>query len=171
MTSDELKDWVATLRTAVAQLTNQDFGYPLDTNEVLPAVASQSGVPTDLEPLYAVSDGVSLPDVYVGYFIDTASRVAAAAARGDPTRVEGGKPMNVHVFGRDGGGGRFALCTDDGSVQYLPASGAVREGVFQERSAAVPRRLADTLIEFLWMLVGDVEAFVHDRKDHKYLAG
>ena len=104
MKPDDLENWVRELRQALEELATQDFGYPLGTNEVRKPVSPIPTLPRYLGPLYAVADGISLPDVHVGYFIDPARRVATAAERGEPTRIEGRTRLEIHVFGTDGGG-------------------------------------------------------------------
>ena len=169
MKPNNFRTWARKLQEALRTLALQDFGYPLGTNEVREPISPTPRIPQGLVPLYAVSDGISLPDVHVGYFIDSAERVASAAERREPTRIEGCKPLDIHVFGSDGGGGRFALRVDDGSVYYLPVAGAVKDGVFYEDSSVVARRIAETLPDFLWLLEADINAFVHNEQDHTYI--
>lgn len=78
----------------------------------------------------------------------TAARVASVAERGEPTLVEGGRPIAIHVFGSDGGGGRFALGVSDGAVYYRPSS----------------------VSDFLDRLKTDIEAFVRGDRNHEYMA-
>jgi hypothetical protein len=170
MGSGELEKWVRQLGETLSELATQDLGYPHGRNEILPPLSPRPDLPSELEPLYTVSNGLHLPDVYVGYFIDPADRVASAAMRGEPMRIEGSNLAHIHVFGSDGGGGRFALCLDDGSVYYLPASGAVKNGAFYAENAAIPKRVAETLIDFLWRLKSDVDAFVRAKEGHEYMA-
>jgi hypothetical protein len=170
MGHEDFERWVAVLRKTLAELTTQRFDYPLGVNEVRSASSSRADLPHDLTPLYAVCDGVSLPDVHIGYFIDTAVRSSSAADRGEPTRIDGIHSTAIHVFGSDGGGGRFAVGTTDGTVYYLPSSGAVRDGVFFEGKVMKARRVAGSLLDFLWLLSADVEAFIQGREDHVYIA-
>ena len=179
--------WVRLLGEKLTELAAEDVEHRRGTNVILAPVSPRPDVPRLLEPLYEVCDGVRLPGVFVGYFIDPASRVASAVERGQPIRIEvkptkrpdwapepkrsaGPRPGSIHVFGSDGGGGRFAIETSDGSVHYLPSSGAVRGGVFFEDWAAVPERVAENLIGFLWRLKADVDAFADGNDDHAYMA-
>jgi hypothetical protein len=168
--SRDLNDWTQQLRELLAELKSQDFGYPLGRNEILSPGPATPDTPLELEPLYAVTDGAVLEDVHVGYFIDTAARVAAAADRGEPTRIEGETPARIWVFGSDGGGGRFAISRNEGSIWYLPASGEVRSGTFYEDARVKARRCAATLSEFLWRLRDDVAAFVRQEPRHEYIS-
>ena len=74
-------DWARELQVLLAELADLDFGYPLDTNEVLAPQLSPPKVPAGLEDLYGVCDGVSMPDVYVGYFLDSAARNLSTRVR------------------------------------------------------------------------------------------
>jgi hypothetical protein len=158
---------VTELKDLVARVKDMDLGYPAGVNEVRDGLSSPENIPAQLEPLYRSADGLSFPDVCGGYFLDSASWVASAQSRGEPASVAGNSTMPVRVFGSDGGGGRFVLRLDDGSVYYLPSSGAVREGVYDHDDVAVPRRLAETVLEFMWKLKDDVDAFVRDDQGHE----
>lgn len=171
MTTTDIKEWIKAVRSTLANLASQDFGYPLGVNEVRERSAvPHAGLPLKLEALYGAFDGVSLPNVHVGYFIDPASRVVSAAERGEPTLVEGDRPITIHVFGSDGGGGRFALGMNDGAVYYLPSSGAVEDGKFLESPTARVCQVATSVSGFLERLRMDIEAFVRDDIEHEYMA-
>jgi hypothetical protein len=170
MKNNDFEAWADSIRQILDELASQPSDYPLGSNELREKSASHEGLPAEFEPLYAVSDGMSLPDVHIGYFIDPAHRVSSAAQRGEPTVIEGKSMMPIHVFGSDGGGGRFALGTGDHAVYYLPSSGAVKNGVFVEDEVATVRRVAGSLIDFLWLLKADIEAFVNGHENHVYIA-
>ena len=156
-----MEDWLSAVRADLADLTRLDFGYPLGANEVRsPSATLPRGLPVMLDELYRGFDGLNWPDVHVGYFIDTASRAASAPERGEPVVVVGETTFPVHVFGSDGGGGRFAVGLNDGAVFYLPSSGAVREGRFFEDRASRVRRTARSLPAFLGLLRDHLRAFV-----------
>lgn len=170
METRDLSFWHRKLRAALAELAQQDFGYPIDENEVRAPASSPADLPEALRSLYSVCDGLSCPDVHVGYFLHPASWVVTAARRGEPTRVDGPQPFAIHVFGSDGGGSRFALRLDDGAVYFLPSSGAVHDGAWLEERVVVPEKLADTVAEFLWRLEADVQAFLRGAEDHAFMA-
>jgi hypothetical protein len=169
MSLNEFESWADTVRAALAELATQQSEYPLGTNQLRAPSRQSSKLPAELQPLYAVCDGMSLPDVHIGYFIDPAQRVMSASERGEPTRVEGKQSVEVQVFGSDGGGGRFALGTAEGAVYYLPSSGAVRNGAFVEDDIVRARRIAGSVVEFISRLEDDIRAFVHGSADHVYL--
>jgi hypothetical protein len=157
------------VRALLDALTEQDLGYELGTNEVRPPGAVGAAVPEPLRELYAALDGVSMPDVHVGYFIDTAQRIMSAAVRGEPIQIVGDSERPIQVFGSDGGGGRFAVASDDGAVHYLPSSGAVRGGRYFEDQLVQSRRVAGSVCEFMDRLKADVRAFVNGDEHHRYL--
>lgn len=170
MTASRFQDWVRAVRETLAELNSQDLGYPLGVNGVRERAAGHhAALPLQLKALYEAFDGVSLPDVHIGYFIDPAARVVSATERGEPIFVDGAQQIAIHVFGSDGGGGRFALGVDDGAVYYLPSSGAVRKGKFQEDRAAPVRRVAGSVSSFLDRLKADIEAFVRGDSGHEYM--
>jgi hypothetical protein len=160
--------WAESIRALLRELAEQDLGYPQDTHEIPPQRSSAMVVPDGLMAFYSEVDGASLPDVHVGYFLDSAKRVATATKRGEPTRIDGPNLRRIAVFGSDGGGGRFAIDTDDGSILYLPSGGLVRNGAFVEDDVVRIRKLAERLPEFLEKLQADVQAFVRG-DEHEYL--
>jgi hypothetical protein len=171
MTKDNLKNWLNSIKVALKDLESQDLGYPVGVNEIRERIESNHDcLPPELELLYANFDGFSLPDVYNGYFIDTAIRTASASKRGEPEYIKGLKKIPIKVFGSDGGGGRFALDLHDGGVYYLPSSGAVEDGVYLLGSKASVPKVASSMSVFLAYLKEDIEAFVRDDPNHKYIA-
>lgn len=169
MRERDYKQWATSLRKLLRESTAQDFGYPLGVNEIHPPAAETSGLPGGLCALYAVCDGLSLPDVHAGYFIDNADRVKSGASRGEPTTVSEFPQTHVVVFGSDGGGGRFALEQEAGVVLYLPPGGMVKDCAFIQDPQVHVRRIADSMLEFLYRLRDDVEAFSTQREGHRYL--
>lgn len=160
---------VRRIEELLGELAAQDFGYPLGKNEVRSPPEAVKGLPAALVPLYKICNGLSMPDVHVGYFIDSADRVASARERGEPTLTTDAPHTSIHVFGSDGGGGRFAIRLNDGAIYYLPSGGAVRDGVFDDCGQG-SERVAETLNEFLCRLSDDVAAFVHEKEGHGYMA-
>jgi hypothetical protein len=100
--SNYYENWATSVRATLAEMASQDFGYPLGNNEVRERSPEHHVLPPSLEPLYAAFDGVSLPNVWVGYFIHPAHLVESAAQKGAPTRIEGKHARAIHVFGSDG---------------------------------------------------------------------
>jgi len=170
MTKD-IESWVRSVRATLAQMASQGIGYPMDVNEVSESSSElPPGVPPALEPMYAVFDGLSLPDVHNGYFIDQADRLVTATQRGGPTRLEGEPPRRIHVFGSDGGGSLFALDLDDETIYYLPSSGVYKDGVFLADKLEPVCVVAGNVMEFLDRLKADIEAFVRGEQKYPYMA-
>lgn len=169
--SQAIESWVHDVRAMLAEMALQDFGYPIGVNQVnerAPELPVE--VPPALRPLYSVFDGLSLPDVWNGYFIDQSERFASGVDHDDPTQLKGEPTRRICVFGSNGGGGRFALDLDDETIYYLPSSGAVYEDrVFQADRLEPVVRLAGSVMEFLDRLKADIEAFVHSKENHTYM--
>jgi hypothetical protein len=167
--SEPFRKWAEAMKGLLAELATQQTSYSFDKNELLNA-ASTNVIPFGaLRPLYAVCGGLSLPDVHNGHFIDTADRMASAVKRGEPNQIAGERPIEIHVFGSDGGGSYFAVGTSDGAVYYLHSEGCVEDNVYFENDAFPARRVSDSVIGFLQRLLSDVEAFVHMREGHVYI--
>jgi hypothetical protein len=162
--------WAAEMRALLAQISPMEFGDEANGNELRPPAATVAdGVPAQLLPMYRVFDGFDMPDVYNGYFVDTAARVATAVQRGMPTRIDGSTPRAIHVFGSDGGGSLFALSMDDGAVFYLQSDGVVEGGTFHESVNVRARRVAGDVNEFLELVLRDVQAFAAGDENHHYV--
>lgn len=170
MSTSDLHAWAREVRELLAELGKLDFGYEFSTNELRPPASSiRPEVPVELHAMYRVFDGLSMPDVHNGYFIDSAAGALAAAEHGEPTRLSGSPHHRIHVFGADGGGGRFALSTGDGTVFYLPEDGGVEDSTYVEDDFVRARRIAGGVTEFLHILKRDLRAFVEQREGHKYV--
>jgi hypothetical protein len=164
-----LDGWFERVSVALAAVSALDLGYPLGQNTLREPATRYRVQGSQLDALYLTCDGLSAPDVHVGYFLDSSERTNSAADRGEPIAVEGEESFGVTIFGTDGGGGRFALRDDGGGIFYLPSGGAVVGGVFQETRRIRARIVADDMVGFLWRVLDDVEAFVEDRPGHAYL--
>lgn len=167
MTNNDFEAWAKLVSKLIDEFSSQQYSS-MGVNKLRQAVSNHNGLVSALKPLYTVCDGISLPDVHNGYFIDSADRIISAAQRGEPTLVNG-KQLEIQVFGSDGGGNRFALGINDFAVYYLPVSGAVINGTFIEDDVTNVCRMAGSLIEFLWLLKDDIEAFVHGNENYHYI--
>lgn len=174
----DVKSWISETHGLLAQLGQLDLGFPQGDNVVRPApslealdlLVAQAYIERS-SPLVAFlqeCNGLSFPDVHVGYFIHSVEQMLHGFRSGEPRQVSGNEPLTVLVFGSDGGGGRFALQVQGGcAVFYLPV-GAVRDGVFDGKHTAI-RRLAPDFPEFLRLLLADLRAFVEDRPAWQYM--
>ncbi len=166
MPSPDFEAWVVAVNRTLSVLAGQHGG----PNELrAPLGRAVPGVPEPLSGLYEVCDGLSWPEVHVGYFLDPAERVASAASRGEPGLVSGTRSFPVQVFGSDGGGARFALGTADGAVYLLPSGGAVIDSAFLETRTSAVRLVGPNVLEFLQRLKGDLDAFTFQTPGHVYL--
>jgi hypothetical protein len=142
---------------------------PADPEGIQALTQEIPSLPEDLVDLYRLADGLSLPDVHVGYFVHPVAAVIRGAASGEPRSLEGMDHAQVLVFGSDGGGGRFALRLDTGAVLHLSSSGAVQTGVF-DAVRHPPRVVAKDLAGFLDRLAEDVDAFIEGKDSWSFMA-
>lgn len=172
-----IQSWGSAVKRLLAELQEIDFGTPLGDN-VLPdpqpteevrqhiaATGVQDG--TRLVEFYSYCDGLSWPDVHVGYFISPIARLAETQA-GDPTEIVGGSNAGpVQLIGSDGGGRMFVMRKEEQDVLVLPP-GQVVDGKYDDsdgRSVWV----AIDLKTFLQLLQDDLKAVVLDTPDHPFL--
>jgi hypothetical protein len=158
------------MRSLLTELASQQTPYPFGTNELHSPVPTDAVVPEALRPLYAVCGGASMPDVWNGYFIQSADKLALNKQRGLPTRIARTPAIEIAVFGSDGGGGSYVLGLADGAVYYLPSWGdAVENNVYVADERMGTPRISASVIGFLQRLLADVEAFVRQREGHVYI--
>jgi len=169
MDDSDATRWRQAVDVELSKLRLLDLGYPLDENRIRTPVPHGVAPPQGLAQLYRVVDELFWPDVYVGYFVDPVVRAVKARGHGEPMFVHGKEHFDIAVFGSDGGGGRFALRCDDGSVFYLPSGGAVESGVYLEEPLVASRRVASSTDEFLERLLQDLIAFVHGTEPYRYI--
>lgn len=171
----EISHWFDALTTALAELKQKDFGFPIGNNRILPAkpavevhrVIGEIGVEPDpsIVEFYTRCDGVSLPGVQNGYFVHSLDNLTA---RKPPHHVTGEFEADVVIVGSTGGGQLFALRKGQMNVLFLP-HGLVNNGVYDGTSAPV-RILADSFAELLDRLLVDVEAFLRSTRNHEFIA-
>lgn len=158
------------IKELLCEMERQDFGYPIDVNTVRAPSATRvrTSLPEQLRTLYEVCDGVSLPDVHNGIFIDSAERVLSAPSRGDAVSV--GDSLERFVpFGSDGGGNRYAMSEATGAVHILPSAGSLRDGKYIADPDAPVRIVAENPSRFIERIEADVRAFVHGVEGHEFL--
>lgn len=171
-----LRSWFQQAQQFLEELKGIDFGYPLGTNtflapqpsrmveETLAAVGLRSDAP--FVEFYSRCDGLSLPDVHVGYFIKPLAKLLADRPDSEPSELIGPFAGKVLSLGSTGGGGLFVLHFPEKDVLYLPP-GPLHNGVYDGSEGHV-KRLAPDFPSFLSLLLADIEAFVKD-KPHHYL--
>ncbi len=115
-----------------------------------------------LYELYSVCDGMSLPDVHFGYFIDPLQRVLNRDQPTDPQIVILEKEIKVLPIGSTGGGDHFVLDRHSGEVIFLP-HGSLNAGRYDGRTVRVITVAHSTSHSSVELLTRDVEAFCKGR--------
>jgi hypothetical protein len=162
------------IKATLPDLYQIDFGYPLGDNVVRDpdrrgrsdAFMSKRGSHW-LEPLYLACDGLSLPDVHLGYFLKPVNKVATSNLSSEPETVVGEQEISVLAFGSAGDGSLFVVDCDRGRVLLL-GPGHMREGRYDESTGKV-KEVAATVPQFLERLYCDLRAFINDDQEHSYL--
>jgi hypothetical protein len=172
-----VEESVARIEALLDSLAKIDLGYPQGQNCVFSPMP-RDDLETSLERIglasyeslcgfYAACDGVSLPDVHIGYFLHEAKKLGRHGRVHDINEVLGPFAGSVVIIGSTGGGDLFALRRKEGDVLFLPP-GPVHAGAYDGARAAV-RRLAADFESFLERIVADVEAFVHDVPNYPFM--
>ena len=169
--------WLKRAQQLLDEMNDIDFGYPFGANlirppkpsgvvqETLVAIGLQSDTP--LGEFYSHCDGISLPDVHSGYFIEPLARVAMSLPDISPNEITGPFAGKALAFGSTGGGGHFVLRLAENDVLYLPP-GALHNGVYDGAQSKV-KYLAPDFHAFLRLLLEDIKAFVGGMP-HRFLA-
>jgi hypothetical protein len=170
--------WVSAVKRLIDELYRVELGYPLGTNAIfepqsrtivdgtlrsvgLDSVASMT-------EFYSCCDGISLPDVHVGYFLKSLSQLANARTKSEPTHIAGQLGGNVRTFGSTGGGGLFVIRKAEWDILYLPP-GPLRDGVY-DNTRPRARILAPSFSVFLDLVLADIAAFVKGIPSHRFAA-
>lgn len=169
MAAESLRGWRAEMDALLDDFGKQEYSYPLGENQLREPPADLSEAPSVLRDLYAECDGFSLPDIHVGYFADSLSRLASASRRGEPSWVSNRGRAEILVFGSDGGGGRFVVELEMGAILYLPSDGGVRDRVYEEVPQLPVRVLAPNVEAFALLLLADVRAHVMGTENHGFM--
>jgi hypothetical protein len=175
----DISAWTALLKSLLEQLRQMDFGYPLGAN-VIRSPQSISLVDECLESVelhehgsihdfYSACDGISLPDVHVGYFVKPVAELPRVRLQSEPIEVVGETSGRIVVFGSTGGGGLFALRRGLWDVLYL-APGRMESGTYFSAEGQVGI-VASDFLGFLVRLLDDVKAFVTGERNHVFIAG
>lgn len=165
--------WREAMRRYAARLTDEfetRFGYPPGEQVVGDPTdvaimdntfpSHPAPVPETLLDFYREVSRVSLPDVWVGYFIAPLERVLDGLDGGDPVHMGGRWNTPIITFGSDGGGTMFALGMPQGTPVYVLPEGAVHDQVYED--SALPRIVAEDLPAFLGKLRDTMVAFLED---------
>lgn len=172
-----VQSWFERVQQLLEEMKGIDFGYPLGTNtafapqpsRMVDATLAAVGLRSDarLREFYSSCDGLSMPDVHVGYFIKPLAKLLATRPDSEPGELIGQFTGKVLSLGSTGGGGLFVLRLPEHDVLYLPP-GPLHNGVYDGSEGQI-KRLAPDFASFLGLLLADIEAFVKD-KPHHFLA-
>ena len=172
-----IQDCLLRIEQCVEKLKEIDLGYPLGANVVhAPEPGTSIGdvlVEAGLEQSAAIRDfyhycnGVSLPDVHVGYFLKSIAKLAERRPDSDPQSIAGSFSGEVASIGSTGGGGLFVVHKKSGNILHLPP-GPLHSGVYDGTSTRVTLVAYDFGL-FLEALARDVTAFVDGNTSHRFI--
>lgn len=166
---DQYKKQLNDLTTLLKKQKLETFlGYDVDFNGYLPPQKHELVYSIlfkldleILEPFYTVCDGISLPDIWNGYFIHTIFQIS----KNQQYNLSQSQNMSIIVFGSDGGGGQFAI-SKVGEIYYLPVG-----EIIGKEYRGKHRLVANSFLSFIDKLVCDAKAFLLDQRPHVYLDG
>lgn len=170
----DVQSCVRQAKHLLEEMERIDFGYPLGANVVLAPQTSRTAkeplafvaarIDSALMDFYSYCDGISAPDVHVGYFLKPLAKLLVTRPDSEPSELIGPIAGSVVSFGSTGGGGIFALRLTEKDVLYLPP-GPLRHSIYDGTLGQV-KRLAPDFSSFLCLLVADIQAFVKNRRHH-----
>jgi hypothetical protein len=158
------------------ELAEIDLGYPQSQNRIaspIPGAAAAlaasglDGVPL-LAEFYMLCDGINMPNIRNGYFIDSHARLLASDSDSVLRIVRRDSDTPVVCFGSTCGGGLFAVERDSGRVLLLPPS-LLRDGVYHVRESDM-KVVATSIAHLLDRLIEDAVAFVRDDRCHAFMS-
>ena len=169
--------WITSVQDLLGRLRDLDFDYPLGANELLspkqPNVIEDGlriAEAWDLEEprtFYTSCDGVSLPDVHVGYFIKSITILGIVDPSSEPVEIKGEFAGKVLSFGSTGGGGLFVLRRLAGDVLHL-SPGFLDDGIYDCARGRV-KHISGSFFGFLDCLMADIQAFVEKQTRHTFI--
>ncbi|MFI5297731.1 MAG: hypothetical protein ACHREM_06485 [Polyangiales bacterium] len=156
-------------RTAV-EITEDWLGFPPGENKVRPSLEASErlrlamNLPKmareEFARLYAACDGLTLPDIYNGVFVDGLARAVEHWPTERPRRlVQKERSTDVFAFGSNGGGDWLLYCADDASVWRGPLA-ALRAPHIYEPSDGSLVFVAASVAGFVDVVAEMSEAFV-----------
>lgn len=174
---ENIETWVRSVQELLYRLKDLDFGYPLGPNELLPPqdtdtvenglLLAQASNLSNLKEFYSNCDGVVLPDIHVGYFIKSVTKLGIVDPSSEPFEVSGRFTGTVLCFGSTGGGGLFVLRKITYEVLHF-APGPLDNGMYDGDRGRV-KLVAPTFDGFLDCLAADIRAFVNNETCHRFM--
>ena len=141
-----MDSWLQAAHRKLLLLGELDLGHPLGSNEVFSPQSLEcveetlASVGMRLDPqltiFYSKCDGLSWPDVHVGYFIQPLRRLSESHGSSMPTAIRGPIAGKVLTFGSTGGGDLFAIRMSNKDVIFLPP-GPVHDGIYDDIDSRV----------------------------------
>lgn len=170
----DLAAWSDRVRRSSEQLLKrfeERYGYPPDVNVVVTGtgrggselrleLGPDTQVPPSIVEFFNVVEEVSLPDVWNGYFIGPATRVAAMHADKRPRWLElGGRRVEILVIGSDGGGALYVVGVEEDSPVFRIEEAAIESGVLCPATERQVQRLAANVSAFLELFASSLESY------------
>lgn len=122
----------------------------------------------EVRDFYRLCNGLSLPDVYNGYFVHGLDEIERSLQQGAPTTLAGQDHTRLLPIGSDGGGALFAVNLDHHTeILYLPPAYIVASTYHGE--ATEVRVLAQTFTAFLARICDDFRAFLERTPGWSYM--
>ena len=173
----DINKWIRNVQDQLSRLDVLHLGFPVGANEILaiqPSIVVEHGLTVaqandleELEAFYAICDGVSLPDVHIGYFIKSITKLGIVDPFSEPVEITGDFAGKVLSFGSTGGGGLFVLRRKTGDVLHL-APGPLNDGVYDGTRGKL-KRISGSFFGFLDILSADLQAFVENHTEHRFM--
>jgi hypothetical protein len=177
----DMDNWLDEFQSLLGQFKAMERRFSLDINEILPVqgkfevldrLVQDFNLSEEFRDFYRKCGGITLTNIWNGYWIFGFEENLHRHEVGEPTRVVGiSLEVDVLVFGGNGGGGRFAIETSgSGRVLYLPSDGRVEFSNWSsDEELCQPQILSNTFEEFLNRLLGDVRAEVNQTPGWEYI--
>ncbi len=163
------------LKTALSEFETIDLGYPKGVNRISVNVTNkiaknELSLPDDLASFYSHVHEISLPDVYVGYFVMTLNALARFSKEERiPTHIQRADQHEpIVAFGSTGGGDIFAVPQKTGEPVYFLPSYGVTGATFSADINPV-YVVADNLDAFLKKIMSDIYALIERKPNWHFL--
>jgi hypothetical protein len=170
----DLDAWSDRVRRSSEQLLErfeERYGYSPGVNVVVTGTGQggsqlslelgpDAQVPPSIVEFFNGIEEVSLPDIRNGYFIEPATRIAAAHADKYPRWLElGGRRVEILVIGSDGGGALYVVEVEENSPVFRIEEAAIESGVLCPATERQVQRLAANFSAFLELFASSLESY------------
>lgn len=165
------------LQLLIQKIKEINLGYPLGSNELyLPSndhnqifffTEIDLNIQQQLIRMYTQCDGMSLPDVHNGYFVNRLSKIFSTIKSSSFIHIEANNPVVVLPFGSTGGGDLFVMNISNSKILLLRPAMLNSNRYLSELGSV--QEIAINLNDFIRRLLIDVQAFVENKISHKYM--